>query len=210
MRFIPPPTVTPIVNRVYYTVDARYDPCLPQNPGEHGAKMVPFFNANPEDGDEFKLPAGFSSLDKFPLFVLREVPVEPGSSTLRKRYFYYGHYTQSRWSDRLDYERMCACVPQHVREFWAEDLSSAGRAQWITDALQQHFFPIPRLEDAFPSIYGQDGDDVSEEKLAKDLQKHMKCYKVWKKDTDMKTSMIKKEFILQAFNRVRLTVVIQY
>ncbi|KAJ4288436.1 hypothetical protein N0V90_011671 [Kalmusia sp. IMI 367209] len=209
IRFVPPPAITALPSRVYYTVDLKYDPHLPRAPGEHGAKMVPFFNINPEDCLDFNLPDDFNSSENVPLFVLQDVP-DGGSSSgaTRKRYVYYGHYSQTRWSDKLDYDRMAQCVPAHVREYWAEELSATGRPEWITQALEQHFFPVPEYHGRFPGILVDEGGSVAEqdlearEKMAvKDVHKYVERLRGWKKDANMRASMIKKDFILQAFDQ---------
>jgi hypothetical protein len=102
----------------YYTVDAVNDPFLPSTPGTHGAKLVPFFNDSIEN--EHPAPTGcYDSNENVPMFVL--LPDARRNDSLR--YFYFGNYSQTRWSDKLDYDRMVQCVPQHVREYWANELS---------------------------------------------------------------------------------------
>ena len=40
-----------------------------------------------------------------------------------------GNYSQTRWSDKLDYDRMVEQVPREVKTYWAEELSSQGRME---------------------------------------------------------------------------------
>lgn len=212
--FVPPPQTSILPDRVYYTVDPSHDPHLPPAPGQHGAKLVPFFNINPEDNLEFDLPEDYDSSSNVPLFVLRDVPVSDGSSSggsgkTRKRYVYYGHYTQSRWSDKLDSDRMAQCVSPAVREYWADELSASGRPEWVTAALQKHFFPAPPYAGALPAVAEDEGGSVAEEemaareeKVARDVGRHVKLLRQWKKEADMRTSLIGKDFILEAFERV--------
>lgn len=205
--FVPPPQTSILPDRVYYTVDPTHDPHLPSAAGQHGAKLVPFFNVNPEDSLDFNLPEDFDSTSNVPMFVLRAVP-GPGGKT-RKRYVYYGHYTQSRWSDKLDYDRMVQCVPASVREYWAEELSASGRPEWVTEELKKHFFPAPAYRGALPAVAEDEGGSVAEEELAaheekvvRDVKRYVEALRVWKKDSDMKTNLIKKDFILTAFEQV--------
>ncbi|KAL1598724.1 hypothetical protein SLS60_007865 [Paraconiothyrium brasiliense] len=204
--FIPPPQPSILPDRVYYTVDPTHDPHLPSAPGQHGAKLVPFFNIAPEDNLDFDLPEDYDSSSNVPLFVLQDVPGPDGKT--RKRYVYYGHYTQSRWSDKLDYDRMVDCVPTSVREYWAEELSASGRPEWVSDALRKHFCPAPAYHGALPAVAEDEGGSVAEEemaareeKVARDVNRHVKLLRVWKKEADMRTSLIRKDFILTAFDR---------
>jgi hypothetical protein len=141
--------------------------------------------------------------------VLRDEPGRDGKT--RKRYVYYGHYTQSRWSDKLDYDRMLQCVPGAVREYWAEELCASGRPEWVTDALQKHFFPVPAYGGALPAVAEAEGGSVAEDamaarekKVARDVGRHVAALRAWKKEADMRTNLIRKDFILKAFDQVRL------
>ncbi|KAL5378475.1 hypothetical protein DPSP01_009057 [Paraphaeosphaeria sporulosa] len=204
--FVPPPQTSILPDRVYYTVDPTYDPHLPSAPGQHGAKLVPFFNINPEDSPVFDLPETFDSASNVPMFVLRSVPGPDGK--LRKRYVYHGHYTQSRWSDKLDHDRMAQCAPASVREYWAEWLASPGRPGWVTKALQNHFFPAPPYRGALPAVAEDEGGSVADEEMAareakvvRDVKRYVEALRAWKKDADMKTNLIKKDFLLEAFDQ---------
>lgn len=203
--FVPPPQMSILPGRGYFAVDPAHDPHLPSGPGHHGAKLVPFFNVAPEDA--FDLPDEFDSSVDVPLFVLRDIADHSGKT--RKRYVYYGHYTQSRWSDRLDYDHMVKCVPSSVREYWARELSAVGRPEWVTDSLQKHFFPAPEYEGTLPGYLEDEGGSITdgdlaarEEKVAKDLKRYAEKLRRWRKDSDMRTSMIREDFILGAFEKV--------
>jgi hypothetical protein len=210
LNFIPPVVSGPCLlrNRSYYTLDFQFEPYLPSQPGGHGAKIVPFFNENAEDHYDLPEECGTTS-ENVPLFVMRK------DAAGRLRYFYFGHYSQTRWSDKLDYDRMVQCIPAKVREYWAEELSSAGRPEWITDALLKHFFPKPEYNGRLFGVPVDEGGSIvsedmnkCEEKMFKDVKKYVQELKEWQKDARMKTAMIKKEFILQAFDRVSGLVVL--
>ncbi|KAL5428184.1 hypothetical protein PMIN04_000865 [Paraphaeosphaeria minitans] len=195
--FVPPPQPSILPDRVYYTCDPASDPHLPPAPGQHGAKLVPFFRANPEDSPDFDLPDAFDSTSNVPLFVLRSA-----------RYVYFGHYTQCRWSDRLDHDRMAQCVSPAVREHWAGWLASATRPAWVTEALRKHFFPEPAYGGALPAVAEDEGGSVAEDemavreaKVARDVKRYVEALRVWKKDADMKTNLIKADFVLEAFDQ---------
>jgi hypothetical protein len=202
-NFIPPsPGPCILRNRSYFTIDGRYDPYIPVQPGLHGAKLVPFFNENPEA--VHVLPVNFDSTsDNVPLFVMHV------DAKGRWRYTYYGHYSQTRWSDKLDDDRMVQCIPTELREYWAKELSSAGRPEWVSNALMNHFFPKPEYAgrmfgksvDEGGSVMSADMDQ-REEKVRKDVVKYLGELRDWEKDARMKTAMISKDFILHAFERV--------
>lgn len=124
-----------------------------------------------------------------------------------RRYVYMGNYTQTRWSDKLDYDRMMQHVPEAVKNYWAEELSAAGRAEWVTEALKKHFFPMPQYEGRLPcgDVNGSvmsDENSKEEEKVMKDLKDYLADLKEWNEDADLKTRLIKKDFILKAFEKV--------
>lgn len=188
-------------NRTYYTLDAKYEPCLPSSPGHHGAKLTAFFNENPEEkyGAE-----GECSFENVPMFVVNFDAGKP-------RYVYYGNYTQARWSDKLDYDRMVQVVPAQVKNWWAEELSAQGRPAWVTEALKQHFFAMPTYEGRLRLREDKDGEgtettvatEVQSARVAKDVKKYVEALAEWEKDATMRTSLIDKEFILAAFEQVR-------
>ncbi|KAF2732968.1 hypothetical protein EJ04DRAFT_439931, partial [Polyplosphaeria fusca] len=200
LNYVPPaPGPCLLKNRTYYTLDADYEPYLPRWPGEHGAKLTAFFNENPEEkfGDDASC-----SFEQVPLFVCRN----PSFPTHAHRYVYFGQYTQARWSDKLDYDRMVEEVSRKVKEYWAQELSAQGRPEWVTEQLMRHFWPKPEYMGTMPG-QGVDGsvadlDEAKhEEKVLRDVKKYVECLRAWEKDARIKTSMIKKDFILSAFER---------
>ncbi|ORY10308.1 hypothetical protein BCR34DRAFT_351270 [Clohesyomyces aquaticus] len=191
-------------SRTYYTLDATYEPYLPKSPGTHGAKLTAFFNSNPEEvyGSEAQC-----SFDDVPMFIC----TSPWAIGDARRYVYFGNYSQTRWSDKLDYDRMQEDVSAAVKQYWAEELSAVGRDKWVTEALMRHFFPKPEYEgrmlragDEVTMTEGE-GAEVDEEKemerVVRDVKKYVVELRDWEKEARMKVSMIKKEFILQAFER---------
>ncbi|KAL5119212.1 hypothetical protein ACEQ8H_002923 [Pleosporales sp. CAS-2024a] len=197
LKFIVPGPGTCILkNRSYFLLDPSTEPYLPARPGQHGAKLTAFFNENPEavHGDMFD---GVTSYENVPMFV--EVP---GSG----RYMYFGNYSQTRWSDRLDMDTMTNRVPQHVKEFWATELTSAIRPQWVTEELKKHFFRKPEYDGRMFAAQEADTATVTSEeevklneRMEKDVRRYVEELRDWEREASMKTAMIKKEFILDAF-----------
>jgi hypothetical protein len=187
-------------NRTYYTLDHKFEPYLPKQPGDHGAKLTPFFNQNPEEVYPLQDQDG-TSFTNVPMFVMTP------SSAGRNRYVYFGNYSQTRWSDKLDYDRMVEHVPHIVKEYWADELSAVGRPEWLTEQLKKHFFPKPEYNG---SLFGggAEGSVTTDEeaKIEKVVEEDVKFYvqelKTWEKESTAKVKFIKKEFILQAFEEV--------
>lgn len=125
LKFVVGNSTCIIRNRTYYQFDAATEPYLPEAPGQHGAKLTAFFNKAPEE--EHDLPEDVSSSEDVPMFVRQT----------DGRYAYFGNYTQSRWSDKLDYDSMMARVPQSIKEHWATELTSAVRPPWVTEELKK-------------------------------------------------------------------------
>jgi hypothetical protein len=205
LKYIPPGSgICILPSRSYYMLDFTVEPYLPKEPGQHGAKLTAFFNQNPEEvyGDG----AGGDFID-VPMFVCAS-PYTLDKT--KRRYVYFGNYSQTRWSDKLDYDRMVEQVPREVKTYWAEELSSQARPQWVSDALTRHFFPKPEYEGAMFGAQIQGSDSVTpeeearaDEKVMRDVKAYVRGLREWEKDAKLKTQLIKKEFVLQAFERVR-------
>ncbi|KAF2791024.1 hypothetical protein K505DRAFT_389867 [Melanomma pulvis-pyrius CBS 109.77] len=186
-----------LANRSYYTLDMRFEPYLPKQPGQHGAKLTPFFNENPEE--KYDIESG-TSFENVPMFVM--TPDTVG----RQRYVYFGNYSQTRWSDKLDYDRMVEHVPHSVKDYWAEELSAVGRPGWVTDQLKKHFFPKPQYEGQLFARQSEgsvapDEEAKLEQKVEQDVKAYIMELKAWDADAAIRVNMIKKNFIMDAFER---------
>lgn len=202
LYYIPPshgPCILP--GRTYYALDASYEPYLPEQPGAHGAKLTAFFNSNPEEVDGDDAGAAYSGV---PLFICAS-PYSVEKNT--RRYTYFGTYSQNRWSDKLDYDRMVEEVPNKVKMYWAEQLSEIGRPRWVTEALRKHFWPKPEYEGAMLGSSVSTGsvpnEDEERSKVLEDLEVHINELKDWEKESGMKVKLLKMENILEAFEKVR-------
>ncbi|KAL6710978.1 hypothetical protein ACN47E_006853 [Coniothyrium glycines] len=195
LRFIKTPGPCMLPFRTYYELDPATDPFLPATPGAHGAKLTAFFNKSPEEDYGDLLPVDGNTYEDVPMFILSG-----------GRYVYFGNYSQTRWSDKLDNDTMMTKVPQHVKDFWAHELTAHPRETWVTEALKKHFFPKPEYEGR---IYAAPGDDTTvdtedetqfNEKMSRDVTKYVQTLREWDREAKMKTSMMKKEFILDRFD----------
>jgi hypothetical protein len=201
LKFVKPAGPCILKNRTYYTLNAANEPYLPKTAGEHGAKLTAFFNNSP---DEVYPELQIKSYEDVPMFV------EHKDATGRTRYMYFGDYSQTRWSDKLDNDTMRARVPQQIKEHWAKELTATPREQWVTDALKKHFFPKPEYDGrlyAPPNADDNESVKSAEERkdcarMEKDVQNYIEELKDWEREASMKTAMIKKQFILDAFDAV--------
>ncbi|KAL6154757.1 hypothetical protein ACJBU6_06378 [Exserohilum turcicum] len=195
LRFIKGKGTCILKNRTYYQIDPENEPYLPKAPGEHGAKLTAFFNKAPEDEFCDLFDNGSNSYENVPMFVL-----------VNKRYVYYGNYSQTRWSDKLDHDTMMTKVPDHVKDFWAEELSAPTREKWVTEELKKHFFRKPEYNGRlFAAPENETTVDSAEdakltEKMARDVRKYVDELRQWEREASMKASLIKKQFILEAFD----------
>nr|POE88011.1 protein rot1 [Quercus suber] len=183
-------------SKSYWILEGEYEPYLPRAPGQHGAKLTAFFNYT-----------GCADIDGFPdeTNYLR-APVfirAPG----RREYIYYGEYSQLRFSDKLDYDRMMdGTVPANVRRYWAEQLAAQGRPAWVTNALMAHFWPQPTYHGGIPGPgagaeaaaddqRSQDGDKAASESLAA----HGRLLREWQATARVKASLLSSAALLDAF-----------
>ncbi|KAL1800663.1 hypothetical protein ACET3X_001005 [Alternaria dauci] len=195
LRFVKGKGPCILKNRTYYQLDPQNDPYLPEAPGQHGAKLTAFFNKAPEEEFADLLDDDSNSYEDVPMFVL-----------VGKRYMYYGNYSQTRWSDKLDHDTMTARVPRHVKNYWAEELTSTTREKWVTEELKKHFFRKPEYEgrlfaspDHETTVNSETEIDLTE-KMTRDVRKYVEQLREWEREANMKTAMIKKQSILKAFD----------
>lgn len=182
-----------LLGRTYYALDATNEPYLPAQPGLHGAKLTAFFNTQPEEEEE-------AAYKRVPLFIT----ASPWMPKEDSKYVYFGSYTQKRWSDKLDYDTIVDRVPQHVKMYWAEQLSEVGRPEWVSDALMKHFFAKPEYEGAMPAsmVDGTEADnEFNDQDVTKDIIEYAKELRDWEKDARVKVGLLSKENILAAFDK---------
>jgi hypothetical protein len=202
LRFITASGMCILKNRTYYLLSGTNEPYLPERPGEHGAKLTAFFNAAPEETHADLLPDDANTYEDVPMFI------EQKDVRGNIRYAYFGNYSQTRWSDKLDHDTMRARVPQSIKNFWATELTSTVRPAWVTEALKKHFIKKPEYEGRlYPAP--DDATTVNSEeevrlndKMAKDVRSYVEELREWERDANMKTALIKKQFILDAFDAV--------
>ncbi len=188
---------TKLLSKSYWLLESTHEPFLPANPGEHGAKLTAFFKDAEHDSAE---APGEENYVKAPVFVHRDG---------WPAYVYYGSYSQTRFSDKLDQERVMTDVPEQVRHFWAEQLADAGRPQWVTEALMEHFWPKPQYGGPLPNdsalasavTGGGETSSALEKKVRKKLDIHALMLKDWRKEAEMKVKLLTTEALMKAFSK---------
>ncbi|KAF2850430.1 hypothetical protein T440DRAFT_479136 [Plenodomus tracheiphilus IPT5] len=201
LRFISGKGPYVLRNRTYYVLDPKTEPFLPSAPGKHGAKLTAFFKDSPETFYP-NMEEDAPSYDNVPMFI--EVKDAKG----RFRYVYYGNYTQTRWSDKLDYDTMITKVPEDVKKFWAEELTSTAREAWVTQELKNHFYPKPEYTGTlYPAHTEDDESSVASDvevqhnvDMAGDVRNYVDKLRSWDRVAEMKTAMMTKQMILDAFH----------
>ncbi|KAK5107774.1 hypothetical protein LTR62_000698 [Meristemomyces frigidus] len=190
-----------IKSRGYWILEAEFEPFAPSAPGQHGAKLTPFFNCPLTLTLTGPTPEEENFLDN-PVFIRKEG---------EERYAYFGQYSQLRFSDKLDYDRVLEVVPESVRQYWANQLADPRRPMWITKALKEHFWPRPRYEGPLPkdSVFCSPGSDGAttcrnpEPVLEKNVRDGMIAYaaelKAWDHETGIKVNLLTPESLLASF-----------
>ncbi|KAF2094056.1 hypothetical protein NA57DRAFT_47120, partial [Rhizodiscina lignyota] len=191
--YIPPSHGESILTgRAYFAIDAATDPYAPPQPGAHGAKLIPFVRLNKDEDDPDD-----DAIVNTPVFV-RASTFAKNAGKNEHEYIYFGMYSQERFSDRLDYDRMVEAVPNNVKMHWAEQLADIGRPAWVTEELMKHFWKKPEFEgDLADAADASPKDETST--TAGAAEEYMDELKEWESEAKMKVGMMKKETILQAF-----------
>lgn len=170
-------------NEMYYLFDKSVNPFLPSEPGEHGASLTIFMRDldNPVE----------NAYQNVPLFIAK-APVKPNEE---KQVYYYGHYSQSRWSDKLDFDSVQEVVPQKIKQYWADKLASPRRPEWITEALMEHYCPKP----AYIGIVPDKDDDLAA--IRQDLEDYMLTDLVpWRAEAIAMVAKLTSADILRSFD----------
>lgn len=183
----------------YWILDTDVDPYLPKAPGEHGAKLTPFFNSMLSEPG--MAPTEEDYLDT-PVFI---------GNNFKYEYQYFGNYSQTRFSDKLDYERMVdGTVPPFVLDVWAKNLTQKNLQPWIQDALREHIWPNPTYLGPLPlnsHLTSPRGDEQvpehacnsCERRVESSLRRFADELQKWEIDTKLKLSLLKEKNIHDLF-----------
>ncbi|KAG9676482.1 hypothetical protein KCU99_g2708, partial [Aureobasidium melanogenum] len=174
---VPEDELSLLPGRGFYLFEDQTEPLAPLVPGTHGSLLTPILRLPEEDNPATPKPESMLSA---PLFLKKG-----------EKYIYYGMYSYLR-SDRLDIERCTSLIPSYLKHFWATQLTSPSRPKWVTQVLQQHLCPPPTYSGPLPSHTSDDAASTA-------LTAHMQNHEAWHRDTHLKTSFLKAEHILAAF-----------
>lgn len=195
--YIPVGIEKPLLHqRAYYLMDSLIEPFLPSTPGQHGAKLTPFFNNATPEGTEEDV-----SYTNVPLFVASSAYAGPTKAKANE-YVYFGTYSQTRWSDKLDSDRLRDMVSPKVIEHWAATLADPGRPKWISMALTKHFYPPPQYLGQLPTSEEEAKEVGQSESTMKDIGEFLLEMAAWKYYSTAEVSKMGKEDMMKAFGKV--------
>jgi hypothetical protein len=175
-------------SKSYWLLNHNVEPFLPSAPGQHGAKLTPFFNDTLSgNGDA----PGEEHYQRVPLFIESTDANDPG-------FRYFGEYSQTRYSDQVGYDTLMANVPNSVRRYWAKQLSEHDRPPWVTQKLVEQFWPKPVYEG--PITSSTETETTSRDgRVSRALEKYGEELAEWKRESEMRVSLLTEQNIYEAF-----------
>lgn len=190
---------TMVNHKTYCLVDSAIEPFAPTKPGEHGAKLAVVMRPLNSDKMAFDVP----------LFVSLDNDTTHGEEA---KYMYLGHYSQTRWSDRLDYDRAKEIVPIEVKTHWARLLADKQKPEWMKEELMTAIWPKPDYEGIVPSAEtsapSEGPDEKSDDTLTKakmDMKEYLDDLAEWKKEAEEKVDSLTEDGVMKALDNVRTT-----
>ncbi|KAF2722480.1 hypothetical protein K431DRAFT_195722, partial [Polychaeton citri CBS 116435] len=179
----------------YWLLNGDHEPFAPKVACQHGAKLTAFFNNTasagaPED-EAYTNAAVFIRLTRS----------ESGE------YTYMGSYTSPRMSDKVGYDTMREHVPDSVLRYWASMLASSKKPDWCAKALVDHLWPMDDYAGPVPTdpvvesvdTTNLDGCSGLEARVQRGLEAWVHDLASWKKEVDMKATMLNEENLYKAF-----------
>jgi hypothetical protein len=184
----------------FWLLEAQFEPFAPKAPGQHGAKLTPFFNDTPT---EHGLVPGEEDYSNVPVFVCPEQGQE---------YTYLGTYSQTRYSDKLSHSELFQHVPEGVLEYWAAMLAVSERPAWVTDQLIAHFWPAPTYDGPIPTDVAvatpatgasdpRDPEKPIEKRVIRALEQFAIELRDWKKESQLKVQLLTEEVLTEMWKK---------
>ncbi|OTA28007.1 hypothetical protein BTJ68_09597 [Hortaea werneckii EXF-2000] len=190
----------------YWLLDTPYEPFLPSQPGQPGAKITAFFNDTvPTSEEEAEYSAAPTEEDYLntPIFISPDPLDVP---TDERRYTYFGRYSQKRFSDRIGYDTVREHIPKGVLRFWADSLASPERPEWITRQLMRGFWPRPVYEGPVfaedaggTGSMGSGSEEVQDERVLCALREYARELAEWEREARKRVGLLKSEDLLESF-----------
>lgn len=184
----------------FWLLEAQFEPFAPTKPGQHGAKLTPFFNDTPT---EHGLVPGEEDYSNVPVFVRPEQGQE---------YTYLGTYSQTRYSDKLSHSELFQHVPEGVLKYWAAMLAVSERPAWVTDQLIAHFWPAPTYDGPIPTDVAvatpatgasdpRDPEKPIEKRVIRALEQFAIELRDWKKESQLKVQLLTEEVLTEMWKK---------
>jgi len=189
----------------FWLLEAQFEPFAPTKPGQHGAKLTPFFNDTPtEDG----LVPGEEDYSNVPVFVCPENG---------KEYTYLGTYSQTRYSDKLSHSELFQHVPESVLKYWASMLAEPARPAWVNDQLIAHFWPAPTYDGPIPTDEAlatpatgvsdpQNPEKPIEKRVIRSLEAFALELRDWKKESQLKAQLLTEDALMEMWGKSDLDI----
>ena len=184
-------------HETYYVLDRSSNPYLPALPGQHGAALTLFFREFDDPGRKY---------ENVPLFVSVD-----GSGSKGDKYVYMGNYTQSRWSDKLDHDRVAEDIPDGVKTHWARTLAAPSsrneadhRPAWLVESAMNHFWPKPCYDGKIAGGVDEGGDGASVEEVGRDMEDYFEDLREWRKEARDSIGGLTVDTVMRAFKNVRI------
>lgn len=184
----------------FWLLEAQFEPFAPTKPGQHGAKLTPFFNDTPtEDG----LVPGEEDYANVPVFVCPENG---------KEYTYLGNYSQMRYSDKLSHSELFQHVPESVLKYWASMLAEPVRPAWVNDQLIAHFWPAPTFDGPIPTDEAlatpatgvsdpRNPEKPIEKRVIRSLEAFALELRDWKKESQLKAQLLTEDALMEMWGK---------
>ncbi|RMY24066.1 hypothetical protein D0867_01629 [Hortaea werneckii] len=196
----------------YWLLDTPFEPFLPSAPGQPGAKITAFFNDTlPDSEEKGKGDNGRSAAPTEDDYLNTPVFISPDPLNVpadERRYTYFGHYSQKRFSDRIGYDTLRERIPERVLRFWADSLVSPERPGWITRQLMRVFWPRPIYEGP---VFAEDAEETGSvgsgseeveqghERVMCALRGYARELAEWEREARERVSLLKPEDLLDSF-----------
>jgi hypothetical protein len=184
----------------FWLLEAQFESFAPKAPGQHGAKLTPFFNDSPT---EHGLVPGEEDYSNVPVFVCPEQGGE---------YTYLGTYSQTRYSDKLSHSELYQHVPEGVLKYWASMLATPERPAWVNEQLIAHFWPAPTYSGPIPTnvavatpATGVSGSRDPEKPIEKRVIRALEQFAIelrdWKKESQLKVQLLTEDVLMEMWKK---------
>lgn len=186
--------------KTFWLLEAQFEPFAPKAPGQHGAKLTPFFNDTPTENGCILDEEDYSNV---PVFIC----LAEGQN-----YTYLGTYSQRRYSDKLSHSELFQHVPEVVLKYWAELLADPDRPAWVTEQLITNFWPAPTYTGPIPTDVAvatpatgvsdpRDAEKPIEKRVVRALEEFALELRDWKKESQLKAQLLTEDALMEMWSK---------